>query len=357
MMKVKKYVGETMQDTIFKVKADLGSDAIILNTRKFKKGGLFGLFGRKKVEVLAALEKTRKQKRGPAGKTKNEEKTLKEIENLKQMVSSLRNNSTEEKLSGGSKIIYEYFREQGVEETYCQDFVEKTLDLDIESEEEAVSFLRGEIENIIGPCSPINIGSDRKVVMIAGPTGVGKTTTIAKLAAKFSLQEKKKVGLITADTYRIAAVQQLKTYSDIIDIPLEVVYNSEELDEVLQNKFRDYELLFVDTAGSSWNNQLQLGRLKSFRETEEIDEVHLMLGMNTSKTDINSIVEEFSIIRPDKIILSKIDETCSYGNILNIKTEIEHPFSYFTDGQDVPDDIQEASKEKLTNYLLGDFND
>jgi flagellar biosynthesis protein FlhF len=193
------------------------------------------------------------------------------------------------------------------------------------------------------------------VIAFIGPTGVGKTTTIAKLAAKFAVEENVEVGLITADTYRIAAVQQLQTYSDIMNIPLEVVYNESELAKNVKANYDDYDLIFVDTAGSSWNDQMQMGRLKKFTELDLVDETHLLVSLNTKSEDLRNIIEYFSHLNPDKMILTKLDETTIYGDIINLNQDYELPYSYITYGQDVPDDIREADSDLLLDYVMGDL--
>ena len=349
-MKVKKYVGDTIQDTIFKVKADLGSDAIILNTRKYKKGGFLGLkiFGEKKVEVLAALEDDNSDV--------SNEKTLEEIDKLKNMLNNMererkKEGSYEENLSPEIADIYNNLLEQGVKENIAQELIE---DLKDDNEEINIDQLKNNIKSAIGNPSPINRGQSLKIIAFIGPTGVGKTTTIAKLAAKFALQEELKVGMVTADTYRIAAVQQLETYSDIMNIPLEVVYSEKELKEVINGKFEDFDLIFLDTAGSSWTDKMQLGRLKNFTDKDLVTETHLLISLNTKTEDINKILDNFSTLEPDKIILTKVDEASKYGDIINLRNKYNLPYSYITYGQDVPDDIVEADTNKLFEYLLGD---
>jgi len=349
-MKVKKYVGDTIQDTIFKVKADLGSDAIILNTRKYKKGGFLGLkiFGEKKVEVLAALEDDNSDV--------SNEKTLEEIDKLKNMLNNMererkKEGSYEENLSPEIADIYNNLLEQGVKENIAQELIE---DLKDDNEEINIDQLKNNIKSAIGNPAPINRGQSLKIIAFIGPTGVGKTTTIAKLAAKFALQEELKVGMVTADTYRIAAVQQLETYSDIMNIPLEVVYSEKELKEVINGKFEDFDLIFLDTAGSSWTDKMQLGRLKNFTDKDLVTETHLLISLNTKTEDINKILDNFSTLEPDKIILTKVDEASKYGDIINLRNKYNLPYSYITYGQDVPDDIVEADTNKLFEYLLGD---
>ncbi len=354
-MKVKKYVGETIQDTIFKVKADLGSDAIILNTRKYKKAGFLGLkmFGEKKVEVLAALEDNKENV--------DSKRTLKEIDNLKNMISNLekdwqQESSFSDKLPENLASFYENLLAQGVKKDYCQNLIDKLREGLKEEQELSTENVKEQLKNIIGEPEPIKV-NNKKIIAFIGPTGVGKTTTIAKLAAKFALEKDADVGMITADTYRIAAVQQLETYSEIMNIPLKVVYNEKELKETLNGKFGDHDLIFIDTAGSSWTDKMQLGRLKGFTTKDLVDETHLLVSLNTKTEDIDNVIKHFSNLKPDKILLTKVDETSSYGDIINMKKKYKLPYSYITFGQDVPDDITEAKRDKLLKFLIGDKNE
>ncbi len=338
-----------MQDTIFKVKVDLGSDAIILNTRKFKKGFL-GLFGKTQVEVLAALEEEREE----------DKKTLDEIGNLKNMINELNKqwqaDSFARDLPNQLGIIYQHLNLQGVNSEFRKEFITK-LNKRHYNQEQLFQIAEKNLEEFFSDPIPINTEILPRVVAFIGPTGVGKTTTIAKLAARYTLDESQKVGLITADTYRIAAVQQLKTYSDIINIPLHVVYNKDELKQALKVKFADFDMVFIDTAGSSWNDKIQLGRLKKLITKDLVDEIHLIISMNIKSSDINGIIEQFSILKPDKIVLSKLDETMTYGDIINIKYKNDFPYSYITYGQDVPDDIQVAGPTLLVKYIMGDLHE
>lgn len=349
-MKIKKYVGKNMQDTIFKVKAELGSDAIILNTRKFKEGGILGFFAKEKVEVLAGVEE----------KTQNNRpETNREIQEIKSMLSNLNKNWNENdfirSLSEPLKKVFNLLLQEDVNESLARYLIEKMQESD--NPEEQMEILSNEIETIIGPPAPLVVKSDnQKVVALIGPTGVGKTTTIAKIAADFVQNNNYQVGLVTADTYRIAAVQQLKTYSDIINIPLEVVYDENEFAKVLASKYKDYDLILLDTPGSSWNDKVQLGRLKKLVNKNLIDETHLLLSLNSSKDNIEKVIEKFSELNPNRFLLTKIDEATKYGSILNIGYNYKQPFSYYSAGQDVPDDIEVAYQEKLMPLILGDKN-
>jgi len=139
-----------------------------------------------------------------------------------------------------------------------------------------------------------------------------------------------------------------------MNIPLEVVYSEKELKEVINGKFEDFDLIFLDTAGSSWTDKMQLGRLKNFTDKDLVTETHLLISLNTKTEDINKILDNFSTLEPDKIILTKVDEASKYGDIINLRNKYNLPYSYITYGQDVPDDIVEADTNKLFEYLLGD---
>jgi len=191
------------------------------------------------------------------------------------------------------------------------------------------------------------------IVALIGPTGVGKTTTLAKLAANLKLKEKHRVGLITLDTYRIAAVDQLKRYADIIGSPLRVVSGAEELREAALG-MSDCEFVLIDTAGRSPNDALKLNELKGVLAAVEPDEVHLVLSTTASEQCIELAVSRFSDVRADKIIFTKLDEAAHVGVVLNIVRKVNKSLSYITTGQDVPDDIEVARGRRLAQLILGD---
>ncbi|MGM0470708.1 MAG: flagellar biosynthesis protein FlhF, partial [Bacillota bacterium] len=172
-----------------------------------------------------------------------------------------------------------------------------------------------------------------------------------KLAANFSLIEDREVGLVTADTYRIAAVEQLKTYSEIIDVPLEVVYNSNELTTALQ-RFSDKDLILVDTAGRSQNNKMHMSELNALLAKIDVDETHLVLSANIKYNDLLDIIANFREVKLDKFIFTKLDETNNLGVIYNLLEEFELPLSYIADGQDVPEDIEIFAPQKLIDNFL-----
>lgn len=190
-----------------------------------------------------------------------------------------------------------------------------------------------------------------RIVALIGPTGVGKTTTLAKIAARFVLEQGVSAALITADTYRISAVEQLKTYSDILGLPLEIVYSPNELRLAIR-KHESKQLVLIDTAGRSQHNDYQMKELQELLKTNSRIEKHLVISSTTKNRDAEEILEKFSVCRPERIIFTKTDETCSTGLILNLLHKKDIELSYLANGQSVPDDIVPADADKLTDILL-----
>lgn len=190
-------------------------------------------------------------------------------------------------------------------------------------------------------------------IALIGPTGVGKTTTIAKLAATFKLREKLKVALITIDTYRIAAVDQLRTYANIIDLPLHVVLTPLELREAL-DKCQSYDVILIDTAGRSQRDDDKLDQLKAFVDAADPHEVHLVLSSTCSQQVMFQTVDRFSEIRTDRIIFTKLDEAVSFGVLLNVIRRVNKQLSYITTGQEVPHQIEPGSRERLAELIMGE---
>ena len=190
-----------------------------------------------------------------------------------------------------------------------------------------------------------------RIAALIGPTGVGKTTTLAKIAAKFVLEKGARTALITADTYRISAVEQLKTYSDIIGLPLEIVYSPEELRKAIR-RHTDKDLILIDTAGRSQHNDFQIKELKDLLRVNRRIEKHLVISATTKSRDAADIMEKFSVCEPTRLIFTKADETRSLGIIMNMLCGNDIALSYLANGQNVPDDIMPADAEVLTDLLL-----
>ncbi|MCE9607363.1 MAG: flagellar biosynthesis protein FlhF [Planctomycetia bacterium] len=209
------------------------------------------------------------------------------------------------------------------------------------------------IEEEIAVSGPIQLDSGRrKLVALVGPTGVGKTTTIAKLAANFRLRDKKRVGLITVDTFRIAAVEQLRTYADIIDLPMHVVSTPREMRDAV-NSLSSMDLVLLDTAGRSPHDDVKIQELKSFLVEAAADEVHLVLSATASASSLEKMARQFATVGTTHLLLTKLDETASLGNLLPLVRASRLPLSYLTDGQSVPDDISPADASRLSRVVLG----
>lgn len=209
------------------------------------------------------------------------------------------------------------------------------------------------IENEIHVTGPIRPSVGRRhLVALVGPTGVGKTTTIAKLAANYRLREKRRVGLITVDTYRIAAVEQLRTYADIIDLPMHVVSTPHEMREAVE-KCADLDLVLMDTAGRSPRDEVKIHELKCFLGEAQADEVHLVLSSVAGASSLKRTADEFAAVGTSAIILTKLDEAAGLGNLLPLVRSSRLPLSYLTNGQNVPDDIEAADAAKLAQIILG----
>ncbi|MEM9660254.1 MAG: GTPase, partial [Planctomycetota bacterium] len=200
---------------------------------------------------------------------------------------------------------------------------------------------------------PIQLNAENaRVVALVGPTGVGKTTTIAKLAANFRLRESKRVGLITVDTYRIAAVEQLRTYADIIDLPMEVVSTPREMREAVE-QMRRFDLILMDTAGRSPRDDVKIHELRSILSEAAPHEIHLVLSAAAGARSLANAARQFAAAGVTSLLVTKLDEATGPGNLLTLSRTCKLPFSYLTDGQNVPDDIRIAEPNTLAQLILG----
>lgn len=208
------------------------------------------------------------------------------------------------------------------------------------------------LKNKILTSGPIKKGNRKKIIMFVGPTGVGKTTTMAKLGAIHSLREGNKVTFITIDNYRIAATEQLKKYAEIMKIPVHVISDQKNFRDIIAREKSD--IILVDTSGRSHNNELKIAEIKSFAETVEYDfEKVLCVSANTKKRDLNEIFKAFGVMQFDSVIITKVDETSFIGNVINVADKYNKPISYFTDGQEVPNDIHVADPDEIADMMIG----
>lgn len=273
-----------------------------------------------------------------------------EVTNLRVAVARLlERNMAPVPLHGYGRIVYDRLVAGGVEEAAALDIGRRI----IEGGEAGERQLRLELERLMGPFAPIEVPSgQRRVVALVGPTGVGKTTTLAKLAARFTLEEGKKVALITSDTFRIAAVEQLRTYADILGLPLHPVDSHSDVARALQDT-AGHDLVLVDTGGRNHRDE---GRMQELRELLAIlrpDETHLVFALNANPRDAFQAMEYYLPLGVNRIAFTKLDETAGPGLMLNIRMRCNQPFSYITDGQSVPDDIAPANQVDLAKIMLG----
>lgn len=258
------------------------------------------------------------------------------------------------------RLIYKKLVDNEVNEKFADEIM-ADIENSLKRESNIDSILSAVYQKIIlklGEPKPIELGDKPKVVFFIGPTGVGKTTTIAKIASRFKLEEYARVAFVTADTYRIAAVEQLNTYASIIDSPVDVIYSADELEESL-DKYKNYDLILVDTTGRSHKCEEQMDELSDMlKKAEKLKdnfdvEIYLVLSITTKYKDLVNIAQRYEDINNWSIIFTKLDETCSLGNILNVRLLTGAQLSYTTYGQNVPNDIELIDEQALARKLLG----
>jgi flagellar biosynthesis protein FlhF len=355
-----------MNEAMSQVKSELGRDAVILHTRRFRKGGFLGFFGNEMVEVMAALDTPLAattafpEKKAPMLPRISEEDTKVtalqlEIANMRKMIEQVLHKMPQS--AKEQSLWYDLLIKNDIEPKIAENLIK-----DLPSDNSIVAadptimrqLLSDRISSYIQRVEKISVPSQGcKTVALIGPTGVGKTTTIAKLAANFALKEGYRLAIITADTYRIAAVEQIKTYADIIGVPIDIVYSSDEMKAALY-RHRDKQLVLIDTAGRSPRNSYQLDELKTMLTVDPYIETHLVLSCTTKYKDALEIVEKFSVCSPQKFLFTKVDEASNLGIIFNLLYQFPATLSYVTNGQNVPDDIELINPKKMANLILRD---
>ncbi|MDX8046955.1 flagellar biosynthesis protein FlhF [Gracilibacillus sp. S3-1-1] len=369
-MKVKKFKGATMPEIMQTVRKELGADAVILNSKVIHEGGFLGLFKKRKLEVLAAMDPVRLPNKKAIQQKSNvtslqeipakqippeQEDVLKEIREMKQWMK--RTTTTNQTFTSNFQVTYERLLDQEVDQDIAyelMDQVQQRLKDEEVVEHKVNQQLAFEMKHRIA-----NNGTyggeifDKQLIHLVGPTGVGKTTTIAKLAAHTVLERGKKVAFITTDTYRIAAIEQLKTYAKILDVPIEIAYNLEDYQKAKQ-KFVDYDHIFVDTAGRNFRDEQYIKELGEIVDLNDEVNTYLVLSLTTRAKDMEEIYQQFNTIPVKQLILTKKDETSIYGPILNLVYKHKIGIAYMTNGQDVPDDIEEVSIEHIAKLIVGD---
>ena len=414
-MTINKFQGKTKEEAIEKAKLEFGPNAVIMNVKEVKPKGFLSVFKSSTYEVTAAIEektnisnpmsalmpqakmsninlsadekidiprpeRTPERETAPFSQTMAEmsqraaEQPVSDEKQFKERLDSL-SDLLEQKL-GTQKPEKPVHRPATSEELSFVRILYSTL-LKNEVHEKYVNQILDEVEKFIRPGNNVDLilpnvyqklilkfgqpktielsGKKPNVVFFIGPTGVGKTTTIAKIASKYKVEYNRKVAFITADTYRIAATEQLRVYANILDAPMSIVYSAEEINAAIE-KYMDYDLIFVDTAGFSHKNEQQ--RTDTQKLVNGINEayrkeVYLVLSATTKYNDLMDIVDIYREIADYKLIFTKLDETSTYGNMLNIKLYADADLSYVTTGQNVPDDIEVFDTQKIVKQLLG----
>ena len=311
---------------------------------------------RDEAEVQPEASAADNQPGAAASDESGKDEEIRDLQNqLEEMKAMLMEMSRNKGAGDAVPTLQSAMQSQEVTEKIIQDMIAKLNGTEIlapRNSVKATNALEKYIRKAIRIANGITLYSSKpKVVALIGPTGVGKTTTLAKIAAKFVLEQGARVALITADTDRISAVEQLKTYSDILGLPLEIVYNPEALRNAIE-KHKDKQLILIDTAGRSQYNEYQMKELSGLLSIDADIEKHLVMSATTKTSDGVELLENFSICQPDRVIFTKVDETGTHGIILNILHRRKVALSYITNGQSVPDDIEPASVERLAELLL-----
>lgn len=400
-MIIKKFQGKTEAEATENAKKELGNGVVVMNVKKIKKKGFFAFFKPQMVEVTVALEDDTERfvvpKKDPvhtgiapvinrpvnvAPVVQDPKEEDKKVEVLEEKIDSIQTMlaaslqkkeesdeesslvkkeeapAKDENIVRFMKLLYNIMLENEIEEKYINqimDEIEKVHKPGMPFDYALANTYQKMILKFGKPSGITPASSGPKVVFYVGPTGVGKTTTIAKIASKFSVEDKKKVALLTADTYRIAAAEQLRTYANILEVPFRVIYTVEEIETALRD-FKDFDYIFVDTAGHSHQNTAQKDNMNSFVHCLDglvEKEVYLVVSATTKYRDLISIADSYKEMADFKLIFTKLDETTALGNLLNLKLYTGADLSYVTCGQNVPDDIENFNPQKTVKQLLG----
>lgn len=367
-MKIKKYKAPSMPEVMKQVRKDFGTDAVILQSRQIKAGGILGLFKKNYIEVVAgydpepavasekmiAKKEIEVPKKEAVLEEKNDSSRSKEMEQVYKLLEA-QSKQLQLQLNPDEQVIYDNLLEQEVLPDIALSLIKEgshTASSTEGTERTLKQTVHKQIENRLETIK-LGFAYSKRVIQFVGPTGVGKTTTIAKIAARMQLKENKKVAFITLDTYRIAAVEQLKTYAKILHIPVEVAYTKQEYRKYIE-QLHDYDVVLVDTAGRNYRDEAYLNDLVDWIDPNEVTN-YLVLSMTTKPKDFLDIYGKFDAIGIHGLILTKLDETEQYGNILNAASKYSDVrIGYMTNGQDVPEDMIDPALNKLSDYIIGD---
>lgn len=375
---------ETMNKANDVTGADTGQNNIVQIKQPVKMASGQGVenIGQAVADVIASFPQTNSEIKSPknnkiSNEVKSENGLVEKIENIQTLLEKqiaqaeekteekTEEKKAEEKVSDEKnertnflKLLYNKMIDNEVYEKYANEIIEeidKNCKADVTMDFMLSEIYQKMILKLGKPYVMEDNGNGPRVIFFVGPTGVGKTTTIAKIASSFRVEQRKKVALLTADTYRIAAAEQLRTYANILEVPFRVVYTAKEIASTIED-FREYDYILVDTTGHSPNNEAQcenMGDLINSVETTATKEVFLVLSASTKYRDLMKIADTYKEIADYKLIFTKLDETSTLGNIYNLKMYTGAPLSYVTCGQNVPDDIENFNPQATVKQLLG----
>ncbi|PHR95691.1 MAG: flagellar biosynthesis protein FlhF [Blastopirellula sp.] len=371
-MDIRTFRAKSMQEAIELVRKNLGPDAAVLHSRQVPRPGITGWFGATELEIAASNEAKLKNRLPSL-----EEEILEDIDPTE--VQDHVENDNQERLIDG--LVYHEDDEQPVDEmarfdpfstgqdstSINSDLYYQLITADVEpitarrltvelsklpNSNDAEVLLRQKVARMFDTGKTLSHQPGKQqVVSVIGPTGVGKTTTIAKLAAKAKFEQRKQVGLITVDTYRIAAVDQLRTYAEIMGLPMQVVSTPMEMREAM-HQLSGCDYILIDTAGRSPRDELQIQELHSILRAASPDETYLVLSATSSNKVLQDAVERFAKVDPTAYVITKLDEIQYLGNVLNMVTRHAKPISYITNGQDVPHAIAIADPMELARFII-----
>ena len=376
-MQVKRYHANDMQQAMDMVIKELGSDAVILNSRKVRKKGLKNLFRKPILEVMvaydpAAVPAVKKLNIAPSTesidrlpKSKPSSVSQEQLDRLDKRINSIDTmlSSFMDKFSYVKReVTYDYPEDlqvllQGMIDSQVTEELAHSLAKEADQllrkqpDTSALEILEHLVLEKLGRPEPIlHKKFTQKVILVLGPTGIGKTTTIVKLAADFSVKQKKKVGIINTDTFRIGAQEQLQTYADILGIPLQMIYRADELENALE-AMADRDMIFVDTAGKSPGDEQQREDILEIMRILKPEDVLFCLSATTGFAATKEIIDTYGFIDDYKLLVTKLDETKFRGTLLNLCWFTKKPLTYVTTGQNVPDDIEIVDVESIAKQI------
>lgn len=336
-----------MHEALSEAKRQLGDNVAVLHTRHYDDPIWLGLRRDRGVEVLAAVDTAAL---GAPSKTvthssngEDFDKVCRELSELRQVLVKLESSKGSDEKTIRSPAVDRLIR-HGVSEKLAESLLQSAGDA------QDKHIILYSIEQRIRCSGPINCENGQARVTLIGPTGAGKTTTAAKLAAQYLLVQKKKVALLTMDTYRVGAVEQLAAYARILNVPLEVAFSPADVDALVA-KHSDKDLIVMDTVGRSQRNREQLSELGAMLRSARPTEVHLVISASYSAVVQRESVDSFGMLAANRLILTKLDECPQAGCVLELAAAGLIPFSYITYGQEVPDDISVAERSKLADLV------